>query len=86
LALSIEPVGTRTILFLLVAPAGTCPHRLQDDLILIGQREVPKEAQISLTANRGMMRLHDLLLHTSTMPGPVIGRKQEQLHYQAEVR
>jgi hypothetical protein len=75
----------RTILFLLVAPAGTCPHRLRDDLIVIGQREVPKEAQISLTANRGMMRLLDLLLPTSITPGPEIERKLEQLHYPAEV-
>jgi hypothetical protein len=52
---------------------------------MICQKEVPEEEQISLTANRGMMRPHVLLQLTSTTPGPEIERKLGQLHYLAEV-
>lgn len=53
--------------------------------MVIGQRGVLEEAQTGQTANRGMMRPHDLHLLTSTIPGSVIGRKLEQLHYLAKV-
>ena len=72
-------------LFLLVAPAGTCLHQLQDDLMAIGQREVLEEAQIGQIANRSMMILHDLHQPTSTTPGPETERKLELHHYLAKV-
>jgi hypothetical protein len=81
----LEPAGMRTILSLLVAPAGTCQHQLQDGLIVIGQRGVLEGAQTSQIANRGMMRPHDLHLLTSTIPGSEIERKPEQLHYLEKV-
>jgi hypothetical protein len=83
--LFLEPAGMRMILSLLVAPAGTCQRQLQDDLIVIGQREVLEGAQTGQTANRGMMRPHDLHLLTSTIPGSEIERKLEQHHYLAKV-
>jgi len=43
---SLEPAGMKMTPFLLVAPAGTCLHQLQDDLMAIGQREVLEGAQI----------------------------------------
>lgn len=72
-------------LFLLVAPAGTCLHQLQGDLMVIGLREVLEEAQTGQIANRGVMILHDLHQPTNITLGPEIERKLEQHHYLAKV-
>jgi len=53
--------------------------------MVIGQREILEEAQRGWAANRGTMRPHDLHLLISTIPGPEIERKLEQLHYLAKV-
>jgi hypothetical protein len=75
----------RMTLFLLVAPAGTCLHQLQGDLMVTGQREVLEEAQTGWIANRGMMILHDLHQPTNTTPGSETERKLVRLHYLAKV-